>query len=132
MTMNKLSFLQFLKFLLSFSLVLCFLQYFLVEEFLQQEVYYSTFMVYGFLFTVTLGIYAVLLFIHKNFKDKTGFAFMGLSLFKMFLSVLFLLPVILAKEDQGNLLLDIFAFFIPYFLYLLFETVFAVRLLQDK
>lgn len=132
MTTNKLSFLQFLKYLFSFSLVLCLIQYFLVEEILKQQVYYSTFAVYGFLFIVTLGIYAALLFIHKNFKDKTGFAFMGLSLFKMFLSVLFLIPVILSKEDQGNMLLDIFTFFIPYFLYLLFETIFAVRLLQDK
>jgi len=132
MTTNKLSFLKFLKYLLSFSLVLCLLQYFLVEQILHEPVYYSTFIIYGFLFVITLGIYAVLLLIHKSFKDKTGFAFMGLSLFKMFLSVLFLLPVILAKEDQGNMILDIFTFFIPYFLYLLFETIFAVRLLQDK
>ncbi|MDT0294624.1 hypothetical protein ACFQ3R_04325 [Mesonia ostreae] len=132
MITNKLSIIQFSKYLVSFSLVFCLLQYLLVEQILKEQPYYSTFIIYGFLFVVTLGIYAALLFIHKSFKENTGFAFMGLSLFKMFLSVLFLLPVILYEDEQGNLLLDIFTFFIPYFLYLLFETIFAVRLLQDK
>jgi len=132
MTKNKLSFFQFLKYLLSFTLVLCMLQYFVIEEFLNKEIYYSTFVIYGFLFAVTLGVYAILLFVHKSFEDKTGFAFMGLSLFKMFLSILFLIPIILAKGDKETMVLDIFAFFVPYFLFLLFETIFAVRLLRYK
>lgn len=132
MTKNKLSFFQFSKYLLSFTLVLGLLQYFVVEQFLQKEVYYSTFIIYGFLFMVTMGIYAILLFIHKSFEDKTGFAFMGLSFFKMFLSILFLLPIILAEGGKANMVLDIFTFFIPYFLFLLFETIFVVRLLRSK
>jgi len=132
MTKNKLSFFQFSKYLLSFTLVLGLLQYFVVEQFLQKEVYYSTFIIYGFLFMVTMGIYAILLFIHKGFEDKTGFAFMGLSFFKMFLSILFLLPIILSEGGKANMVLDIFTFFIPYFLFLLFETIFVVRLLRSK
>jgi len=68
--------------------------------------------------------------VHKTFSDKTGFAFMACSLLKMMAAVLFLLPVML--NDTPNPLQDIVAFFIPYFLFLIFETIYAVKLINTK
>jgi hypothetical protein len=55
---------------------------------------------------------------------------MASSFLKMILSVIFLLPIIL--KDDRSYKADVLLFFMPYFLYLLFETVFVVQLLKDK
>lgn len=132
MIIRKTSLLSVLKYLVPFTVLLCVVQYFLVEKLLAEKVYYSTFIIYGFLFLATLGIYAALLLIYKNFKEKTGYAFMGLSLVKTFLAIIFLLPVIIGSSDNSNIIIDVFTFFIPYFLFLLFETFFAVKLLRNS
>jgi len=53
---------------------------------------------------------------------------MGLSLFKMFAAVIFLLPLILSGVNA--VFANILAFFIPYFLFLVFETLYAVKLIN--
>lgn len=132
MTNPKPTLQYFFKYLLLFTLFLSLFQYLIVEYFLNKNTFYPTFLVYGFLLLTTFGVYAALIAIHKNFKDKTGFAFMGLSLFKTFLAILFLLPIILDNSDKANILVDVFSFFVPYFLFLLFETFFAVKLLRSS
>jgi hypothetical protein len=70
----------------------------------------------------------VLVFIYRKFSDKAGFAFMGLSLLKMFAAVIFLLPLVLSEVNA--VFANILAFFIPYFLFLVFETLYAVKLIN--
>jgi hypothetical protein len=53
---------------------------------------------------------------------------MGVSLLKMMAAVLFLIPQL--QSDIKNQIPDVAAFFIPYFLYLFFETIFAIRLIN--
>lgn len=118
----------FLKVFLPFSVLLFFIQYSVMNFALDLDFYYTSFSIYAFHILATLLIYAVLLYIHQNFSDKTGFSFMGLSLFKMVAAVLFLLPMLLS--DTTNAFADVVAFFAPYFLFLIFETVFAVKLLN--
>lgn len=125
------AFVSFLKKLFLFAVVLLLINYailYLIGDF--SATYYSPLSIHGFLFTVTALIYILLLYINKNFSDYTGYTFMGSSLFKMLLAVLFLLPVLLNKEISP--MADLAAFFIPYFLYLIFETVFAVSLLNSE
>ena len=55
---------------------------------------------------------------------------MGFSLFKMMAAIVFLIPLI--QSDLESQIPDVSAFFIPYFLYLFFETLFAVRLLSKQ
>ncbi len=125
---------QLLNFLKWFSLltaVLFVTQYFITENYFANiNFYYGVPAIYTFHVLATLIIYLVLLWIHNNFKDNTGFAFMGASLLKMLAAVLFLLPMIL--ERMPNALENVFAFFIPYFIYLIFETIQAVRLINSK
>lgn len=123
---------HFLKNLFLFTLVIGGIQ-FLIMRFLfeEQSFYYNAFAIYGFLYLITSLIYLAVLYINYNFSDYTGYAFMGSSLLKMFIAILFLIPVLTLKE--GNTLRDLMAFFIPYFLFLIFETVFVVKLLHaDK
>lgn len=124
------AFVSFLKKLSLFTVVLLLINYGIVYLIKDYEVYYSPLSIHGFLFTITALIYILLLYVNKNFSDYTGYTFMGSSLFKMLLAVLFLLPVLLNKEISP--MADLAAFFIPYFLYLIFETVFAVSLLNPS
>lgn len=121
---------SFLKLFIPFSVVLFIIQYVTVEYLLKIDLYYSTLSVYAFHIIATFLIYLLLIFVHKNFSDKTGFAFMGTSLFKMFAAVVFLLPMMLNSTE--NRFPQIVAFFIPYFLFLVFETIYAVKLINRK
>lgn len=122
--------LGFLKYLLPVSIVLFAVQYVLVNMVLKLDLYYPTWAIYVFHLTATLIIYAVLVWINENFKDKTGFAFMGFGMLKMMAAVVFLLPLILSKAPHT--FANLVAFFVPYFLFLLLETIFAVRLINAE
>lgn len=128
--MMKAKLIPFLRFFIPFSLFLFGLQFVLVNYFLETDLYYSTVSIYAFHVIATLLIYLFLIYVHNTFRDKTGFAFMGSSLLKMLAAVLFLLPMMLS--DVANPFQDMIAFFVPYFLFLIFETVYAVRLINIK
>ncbi|MCF4100670.1 DUF6168 family protein [Gillisia sp. M10.2A] len=123
--------LKFLIRLIPFSLILFGLHYFLIFKFYSETTfYYSIYAIYSFHFLATLLIYFLLLLVHSNAQDKTGFAFMGSGLLKMLAAVIFLLPMMLSGIN--NPFDNILSFFIPYLLYLIFETTYAVNLLNNK
>lgn len=121
---------SFLKSFIPFSILLLIIQFSIVNYLLEIEFYYSTITIYSFHILATFLIYLFLVYVHKSFSDKTGFAFMACSLLKMLAAVLFLLPMML--NDVPNPFQDLMAFFIPYFLYLIFETIYAVKLINNK
>ena len=123
--------LSFLKYLIPFTLLLFVVQYFSSKALsANHDFFYSTWSIYVFLFITTLLIYLLLLFVNMNFSDFTGFTFLGTTFLKMVGAVIFLIPLIRSDRTETNL--DIAAFFIPYFLFLLFETIFVVRLINNK
>ena len=120
---------NFLKYLIPFAIVLFLVQHFTVANLFKDiSFFYSTWSIYVFHIIITLLSYLFLLFVHKNFPDKTGFTFMGIGLIKMMAGVVFLIPMI--QSDTIDRIPDVAAFFIPYFLFLFFETIFAVRLIN--
>lgn len=124
-------FLSFLKYLIPFTLLLFAAQYYgTVAWSTHHDFFYATWSIYLFLFVTTLLIYVLLLFVNANFPDFTGFAFLGTTFVKMMAAVVFLIPLIQSEGRETNL--DIAAFFIPYFLFLLFETVFSIRLINKR
>lgn len=120
---------NFLKYLIPFAIVLFLVQHFTVANLFKDiPFFYSTWSIYVFHIIITVLSYLSLLFVHKNFPDKTGFTFMGIGLIKMMAGVVFLIPMI--QSDTIDRIPDVAAFFIPYFLFLFFETIFAVRLIN--
>ena len=122
--------LSFLKIFIPFSIALLAIQFVVAEYVLQLELYYPTWAIYSFHILATFLIYLFLVFVNKSFSDKTGFAFLACSLLKMLAAVIFLLPMMLS--DTPDPFQDLMAFFIPYFLFLIFETIYAVRLINTK
>ncbi len=122
---------RFLIRLIPFTTVLFLIQFFLTRFLLDgEELFYPVYVIYLFHFISTFLIYLLLLFVYYNFQDKTGFAFMGASLIKMMAAVVFLLPVLL--NNTGYAFTNLLSFFVPYFLFLIFETYYAVRLINVK
>ncbi|MFK7834366.1 MAG: hypothetical protein AB8B52_13915 [Winogradskyella sp.] len=85
---------------------------------------------YTFHFGVTLIMYTVINYLFSSGKKDIFNLFMGMTLSKMILAILFLLPLILS--DFENKVPDVFNFFIPYFMYLFFEVFSLVKFLQKS
>lgn len=111
-----------------FSLVLFGAHYYVAESFFEGRFFYDVWQVYAFLFGGTVIVLLLLQMVHKALPDKTGFAFMGLCLLKVMASVVFFIPLI--QADVAAPEADVIGFFIPYFLFLTFEAVSAVRLIN--
>jgi hypothetical protein len=86
--------------------------------------------VYLFLSLITLFGYIAVVFIHQRDAEKTGMAFIAIGFIKMLAAVLFLYPMISTQKE--DLLVQVIAFFIPYFFYLGFDTYFTIALISKK
>ncbi|TYA52245.1 hypothetical protein [Formosa maritima] len=86
--------------------------------------------IYIFHFIVTTLLYTVINYKYSSGKTEIFNTFMGFTLLKMVLAIVFLLPVFLS--DTENKQPDVFNFFIPYFLYLFFEVYSLTSFLQKK
>jgi hypothetical protein len=111
-----------------FSLVLFGAHFYVANTFFPDRFFYPLWQVYAFLFAATLIVLVFLQLVHKALPDKTGFAFMGMCLLKIMASVVFFVPLI--QADIAAPEADILNFFIPYFLFLTFEAISAVRLIN--
>lgn len=120
---------DFLKYFIPFSIVLFATQYFIMQSLSDKyNFFYAAWSIYLFNILATFIVYLLLIYINKNFSTYTGFTFLGASFFRMMAAVVFLIPFI--KSGAANPIVDVSAFFIPYFLFLLFETVFTIRLIN--
>jgi hypothetical protein len=120
---------DFLKYFVPFSIVLFVAQYFVMEALSDKlNFFYSVWSIYIFNIIATVVVYLLLIFVHNKAASYTGFAFLGASFFRMMFAIIFLIPLI--KAGVKNPIIDLGAFFIPYFLFLLFETYFTVRLIN--
>ncbi|WP_294821400.1 hypothetical protein [uncultured Flavobacterium sp.] len=111
-----------------FSLALFGAHYYITDTWFSGMFFYKLWQVYVFLFAATLIVLGLLQTIHKALPDKTGFAFMGMCLLKIMASVVFFIPLIKAGVSAPET--DVLNFFIPYFMFLTFEAIAAVRLIN--
>ncbi|KFF17986.1 hypothetical protein [Flavobacterium hydatis] len=122
---------DFLKYFIPFTIVLFVTQYFVMQSLSEKLVFfYSVWSIYIFNILATFLVYLFLIFVNKNFSTYTGFAFLGASFFRMMLAIIFLIPLI--KAHVKDPIIDLGAFFIPYFLFLIFETYSTVRLINKS
>lgn len=84
--------------------------------------------IYVFHFIVTGIFYSIINYRFSSGKTQVFNLFMGMTLLKMILAILFLLPLLLS--DFENKQPDVFNFFIPYFMYLFFEVYALTKFLQ--
>lgn len=63
-------------------------------------------------------------------KDYVGMGFLVGIVVKMLATFILFIPLI--NEEVYNYLTEILNFFVPYFIFLIFETVVAVKLINQK
>lgn len=79
---------------------------------------------------LTVSSFGVLYVFSKKRSSQIGFAFMGFSILKMFVTMIFLLPMFM---DESLKSIDyVLQFFSIYFFYLILELWFVFRLLIRK
>ncbi|WP_196885649.1 DUF6168 family protein [Aureivirga sp. CE67] len=127
----KSPYLHLLKTFLPFAILLFIAQFFIVRSLeLEDKLFYSTISIYLF-HTIITGLTCVsLVAIHKVAPDKTGLGYLAMGVIKMLASIVFLIPLI--KAGKENYIPDVFEFFIPFFLFLLYEMIFAVGILNSS
>jgi len=85
--------------------------------------------IHGFNFLASVFLYPVLAYSFHYLKDKAGFVFLALSLFKMLMVMIFMAILILPNtEPMQSFALQ---FLIVYSFYLIFELLITVRNLKD-
>ena len=86
--------------------------------------------IYVFNVFVTAIIYTVINY-NYSFGKKTIFIlFMSMTLFKMVLTILFLLPLFFSSSDVKKI--TVLNFFIAYFFFLFFEILSLIKLLKAR
>ncbi len=120
-------FLISVAYLLIISLIIGSIHYFLIRNI---EVFIPIQNIYFFNFIMTFVGLGILYFIYDKFSDYVGYTFLGIGIIKMALSVSFLMPLI--KSAFDNKIPDTLSFFFCYFVFLIIESVFLIKLLNKK
>ena len=94
------------------------------------KLFFPVWQIYVFHFAITTLLYTLINYRFSVGQTDVFVLFMGSTIFKMFLSILFLLPLILSDFERKQP--DVFNFFIPYFLYLSFEVYAITKFLQKS
>jgi hypothetical protein len=122
---------QFIVYFLFFIFFIGAIQHYVIRFlFPDLKFYYATIQIYIFQLIATFVVCTFVFYVNKVFFDKTGFAFIAATFIKMMACILFLFPFI--QSDINNKVPDVIMFFIPYFIFLLFDTIFAVRLMKEQ
>jgi len=125
---------RFPIFLLQLSIITVIL--FLLQKYLTQSFfssinfYFETWQIYLFQF---ISVAALIYFLQHRSRikpDKVLNTFVILSLLKMGAVIVFLLPLFFNKSMDSKP--AVFSFFIPYFIYLIIESSYALKILNEK
>lgn len=120
---------NFLILITVLSLVLYGIHSYLLTYFgTELKLFFPLWQIYVFHFFVTILLYTVVNYKFSSGKTDVFIVFMVSTFIKMFLAILFLLPIILSDFERKQP--DIFNFFIPYFIYLTFEVYSITKFLQ--
>lgn len=102
---------------------------YLIVTYSSYQSFYAIEAIALFFFISTLGVVSLLKLVRQFAADKVGFAFMGLILLKSLASFLFLLPGFLSDIKPD--FISILFFFFPYFIFLTYEAVVAIKILRS-
>ncbi len=121
---------SFILRLLGFTIILFSIHFYIIHQFFEGQLYFPIWTIYVFNSVLVFIIYSVLNYKNKQGSDKMYQLFLGLTLLKMILAIVFLLPLFFGKSDHSQL--EVINFFIPYFLFLTFEIFSLNKFLQKR
>jgi hypothetical protein len=121
---------RFIAGLLGLSVLLWLIHYTLLTHFFTTALYYPLWAIYLFNAVVVLLLYWILQVNQRKRPNDLLKLFLWLTSFKMLAALIFLLPLFQNKSTHPKL--EVFNFFIPYFIYLILEISALNRVLQKS
>lgn len=122
---------SFLLQILLISIVLYAIHQYILHYFAGAVVFFfPLWHIYVFHLLVAVVIYTIINYRYSNGKTEIFSPFMGVTIIKMILAIVFLLPLLLSDFLKKQP--DVFNFFIPYFIYLFLEVFYVTKFLQKK
>lgn len=103
---------------------------FLVLDINTQTFYYSIEFLYLIFFGLSAVMYLILLIVKKKNFEVVGMAFLFGTFTQMLIGYVILRPIL--ENHSAEVMVEKVNFFITFILFLLFETLLTVRLLNEK
>ncbi|MGM5469191.1 hypothetical protein ACS386_02845 [Flavobacteriaceae bacterium LMO-SS05] len=103
---------------------------YILSQFFEGTLHFPIWTIYIFNAVLVLIVFSVITYKNKHGSQKMYQLFLGLTVLKMVLAVVFLLPLFLGKSEHAQL--EVINFFIPYFLFLGFEIFSLNKFLQKQ
>ena len=122
--------LGFIARLLIFAIVLFGIHFYILSQFFEGELHFPLWTIYAFNAVLVFIVYSVLRFKAGQGSNKMYQLFLALTITKMVLAIVFLLPLFFGKSEHSQL--EVINFFIPYFLFLGFEIFNLNKFLQKS
>ena len=116
--------------LLGFSFLLFAVHFYLVSQFFEGNLHLPIWSIYVFNAVLVAVVYSIILNKSKGESKNIFQLFLMLTIGKMVLAVVFLMPLFFKKSDHTQL--EILNFFVPYFLFLTFEIFSLNKFLQKS
>ena len=122
---------NFIVKLVALTAILCGAHYYIfLNFFAEMKLYLPIWGIYAFNSVLVLLMYLTINYKASQKIDNALSIFLGLTLVKMVLAIVFLLPLFFGKADNPKV--EAFNFFIPYFIYLTFEIVSISNFLKKQ
>ena len=116
--------------LLGFSLLLCAIHYYICSNFYSDALLYLPIWgIYVFNFVLVLAVYGLMNHKAATDESKVYNTFLILTIAKMALAIVFLLPLFVGKSENSTI--EVINFFVAYFLFLGFEIKMLDKFLKD-
>ena len=116
--------------LLGFSLLLCAIHYYIYSNFYSDAaLYLPIWGIYVFNIVLVLAVYALMNHKAATDESKVYNTFLILTIAKMALAIVFLLPLFVGKSENSTI--EVINFFVAYFLFLGFEIKMLDKFLKD-
>lgn len=119
---------SFILNLIGFTIILFLIHFYIIYQFFEGQLYLPIWSIYVFNAILVLIVFIILKYKSKDKTDKILQLFLGLTMVKMILAIVFLLPLFFGKSEHSQL--EVINFFIPYFLFLAFEIFSVNKFLQ--
>ncbi|MBO9583007.1 MAG: hypothetical protein J7574_02485 [Flavobacterium sp.] len=103
---------------------------FFFSEIGTENFHYSLELLYIFFFAISSLLYLILLIVKKKNFEIVGMTFLFGTFAQMLLAYLVLQPILKDKAGESNV--EKVSFFVTFVLFLLFQTLLTVRLLNEK
>ena len=110
---------SFIAKLLGFAGLLFAIHYYILSQFFLGNLYFPLWSIYVFNVVVVALVYFIIRYQSHKGNKKMYQLFLGLTVGKMVLAIVFILPLFFGKSEHSQL--EVINFFVPYFFFLAFE-----------